>query len=165
MLVPKSMVNLSDLFGTQKERPKSTRPEKQAPVPHGKRFNPEQFLSSQQVEELREMRECSFQPALTRSKSRASNDDAPAPKGFDTIVQRLRVGHELQKRKREEMENVGRPKIDVRELLDEDGKTKIQPFNFLTKNRPERLKDKREGQVRASIDATASGSGFGLKSI
>jgi hypothetical protein len=43
------------------------------------------------------------------------------------------------------MENVGRPKIDVRELLDEDGKTKIQPFNFLTKHRPERLKDKREG--------------------
>ena len=45
MLVPKSMVNLSDLFGTQ-ERPKSSRPAKQTAVPHGKRFNPEQFLSS-----------------------------------------------------------------------------------------------------------------------
>ncbi len=63
------------------------------------------------------------------------------------------------------MENVGRPKIDVRELQDEDGKTRIQPFNFLTKHRPERLKDKREGQVRASIDATTSGPGFGLKTI
>jgi len=29
MLVPKSMVNLSDLFGTQKERPKSSKPETQ----------------------------------------------------------------------------------------------------------------------------------------
>jgi len=78
------------------------------------------------------MRECSFEPNLTRSKSRTSQDSAPAPKGFDTVVQRLRVGHELQKRKQEERENVGRPKIDVREFMDEEGKTKVQPFNFLT---------------------------------
>lgn len=80
-------------------------------------------------------------------------------------MQRLRVGHELQKRKREEQENVGRPKIDVRELLDEEGKTKVQPFNFMTETRPERLKDKREGQVRASIDTTSGGTGLRLKSI
>ena len=41
----------------------------------------------------------------------------------------------------------------------------MQPFNFLSETRPERLKDKREGQIRASIDATAGGTGFGLKSI
>jgi len=43
------------------------------------------------------------------------------------------------------MDNVGRPKIDIRELLDDEGKTRIQPFIFLTNDRPERLKDKREG--------------------
>ena len=50
-------------------------------------------------------------------------------------------------------------------MLDEDGKTRVQPFNFMTETRPERLKDKREGQIRASIDATAASTGFGLKKI
>lgn len=45
--------------------------------------------------------------------------------------------------------------------LQDEGKTKIQPFNFMTDNlRPERLKDKREGQKRQSIDMNA-GNKFG----
>jgi hypothetical protein len=45
----------------------------------------------------------------------------------------------------------------VKELQDEDGKTVIKPFNFMTENlRPERLKDKREGQKRQSLDQTSS---------
>ena len=100
MLVPKSMVNLSELFRTQKERPKSTKPERatktETTIPHGKRFNAEQFLSTKQVEELREMRECSFEPRLSasRSRSRMSTERNRAPKGYDMVVQRLRVGYE-----------------------------------------------------------------------
>ena len=97
------------------------------------------------------MRECSFEPKLAtaRSKSGLSTDrTAPAPKGFDTIVQRIRVGYEQQKRKKEDMDNIGKPKIEKSELVDEGGRTKIQPFNFLTDARKERLKDKREGEKR-----------------
>lgn len=30
------------------------------------------------------------------------------------------------------MDNIGKPKIDVKECLDEHGKTKAQPFQLLT---------------------------------
>ena len=113
------------------------------------------------------MRECSFEPRLTasRSQSRLSVERSRTPKGFDTIVQRLRVGYEQKQRHKEELEQIGRPKLDVKELHDEGGKTKIQPFNFMTDNlRPDRLKDKREGTKRQSVDTTA-GFKFGDKNI
>lgn len=59
------------------------------------------------------------------------------------------------------MENIGKPKIEKSELVDDGGRTKIQPFNFLTDARKERLKDKREGEKRQSLDST-NGYKFGL---
>jgi hypothetical protein len=57
---------------------------------------------------------------------------------------------------KEDRESIGRPKVDVKELLDEEGKTKMQPFNFMTDHlRPDRLKDKREGQKRQSLDTSS----------
>lgn len=51
------------------------------------------------------------------------------------------------------MENVGKPKVDVREMIDEEGKTKVQPFNLATNNRRnDRIKDIREGKKRESVN-------------
>ena len=46
--------------------------------------------------------------------------------------------------------------MDVREFLDPEGKTVAKPFNFLSLIRPERLKDRREGQKRESVDHSSS---------
>jgi hypothetical protein len=58
----------------------------------------------------------------------------------------------MKQRQKSEMENIGKPKVDKKELIDEDGKTKIQPFNLATNSkRPDRIKDKREGHKRSSV--------------
>ena len=76
----------------------------------------------------------------------------PVPKGFDTMVQRMRIGYQEQQRKKDELNNIGKPKVNVREFLDENGQTVAKPFNFLSEVRPDRLKDKREGHKRDSVD-------------
>ena len=41
------------------------------------------------------------------------------------------------------MEEIGKPKL-VGTFYTEQGLTAVQPFNFYTDNRPERIKDQRE---------------------
>lgn len=88
----------------------------------------------------------------------------PVPKGFDTMVKRIRIGNDEKQRKKDELKNIGKPKVNVKEFLDENGQTVAKPFNFLSEVRPERLKDKREGHKRDSID-TSYAIKFGLREI
>lgn len=103
MLVPKSMINLKDFFGGKlitetnekteieeiKERPKSGKPlrgtKTQRIVPYNKKFNPDLYMSSTQVAQLREAKECSFEPKL-RSKSKTSVSNERKPIGFYTAA-------------------------------------------------------------------------------
>jgi hypothetical protein len=93
--VPKNMINLNEMMGSiEYERSKSVIPT-HSNVPHGKRFNANAYLSTTEIELIREAKECTFEPKL-RSKSRSqtrADSMPPVPKGFDTMVQRMRIGY------------------------------------------------------------------------